>query len=130
MLETMPRTALDAVMSPPLVPGRRPIDLVHLSRMTLGDRALERDVLALFGRQIDLLMPRIETAPAPVAAAAAHTLKGSAQGVGAFALATAAADVEAAARSCDPAGRCGGVESLRAAVCDVRADLAELLSAH
>ena len=46
------QTALDAVASPPLVPGDRPIDLVHLSRMTLGDRALERDVLVLFERQI------------------------------------------------------------------------------
>ena len=53
-------TALCAVASPPLVPGDRPIDLVHLSRMTLGDRELERDVLLLFERQIGFLMERIE----------------------------------------------------------------------
>ena len=92
MIEVTQR-ALDASASPPLVPGDRPIDLVHLSRMTLGDHALERDVLVLFERQIRLLMERIETAANPVAAAAAHTLKGSARGIGAFALAKAAADL-------------------------------------
>jgi HPt (histidine-containing phosphotransfer) domain-containing protein len=128
MLETMTRTALDAVMSPPLVPGRRPIDLVHLSRMTLGDRALERDVLALFDRQMDMLMQRIEGAPAPIAAAAAHTMKGSAQGVGAFELATAADLVEQGARSCDATGHDDRIITLRAAIRDVRNEIAGLLS--
>jgi hypothetical protein len=127
-MDIMTRTAVDAVVSPPLVPGGRPIDLVHLSRMTLGDRALERDVLTLFDRQIDLLMHRIETSSLPVAAAAAHTLKGSALGIGAFALATAAGQVEEVARSSDPAGACGGVASLRAAIRDVRAEIAELVT--
>src|SRR5688572_33304859 len=99
------QTALGAVASPPLVPGDRPIDLVHLSRMTLGDRVLERDVLSLFDRQIGLLMERIETAAAPVAAAAAHTLKGSATGIGAFAVARAAAQVEEAAMAGNASGR-------------------------
>lgn len=122
------QTALDAVASPPLVPGDRPIDLVHLSRMTLGDRALERDVLALFERQIGFLMQRIEFAEAPVAAAAAHTLKGSAKGIGAFALARAAAEVEAAATAGDAAGRAEGVISLRAAIRDTSVEISGLLS--
>lgn len=122
------QTALDAVASPPLVPGDRPIDLVHLSRMTLGDRALERDVLSLFDRQIGLLMERIETAGAPVAAAAAHTLKGSAVGIGAFALAKAAAQLEEAAMARDAAGRDEGLGSLRCAIRDTRAEIAGLLS--
>lgn len=121
------QTALDAVASPPLVPGDRPIDLVHLSRMTLGDRALERDVLVLFERQIGLLMERIETAAAPVAAAAAHTLKGSARGIGAFALARAAARVEEAAIAGDTVGRAEGIGSLRAAIREARAEIAGLL---
>jgi HPt (histidine-containing phosphotransfer) domain-containing protein len=121
------QTALDAVASPPLVPGDRPIDLVHLSRMTLGDRALERDVLVLFERQIGLLMERIETASAPVAAAAAHTLKGSAKGIGAFALARAAAQVEEAATAGDAAGRAEGIGSLRVAIREARAEIAGLL---
>jgi HPt (histidine-containing phosphotransfer) domain-containing protein len=122
------QTALGAVVSPPLVPGDRPIDLVHLSRMTLGDRALEREVLTLFERQIGFLMERIETAPAPVAAAAAHTLKGSAKGIGAFAMAKAAARIEEAASSGDPVGRSEGIDSLRAAIRDARAEIAGLLS--
>jgi HPt (histidine-containing phosphotransfer) domain-containing protein len=120
-------TAMDAVVSPPLVPGGRPIDLVHLSRMTLGDRALERDVLSLFDRQIGLLIERIETADAPVAAAAAHTLKGSATGIGAFALAKAAAQVEEAAMAGDAAGRNEGIDGLRCAIRDTRAEIAGLL---
>jgi HPt (histidine-containing phosphotransfer) domain-containing protein len=122
------QTALAAVASPPLVPRDRPIDLVHLSRMTLGDRVLERDVLALFERQIEILMDRIETATAPVAAAAAHTLKGSAQGIGAFALARAASQVEQAAMTGDATGRSEGVDNLRAAIREARTDIAGLLS--
>ena len=122
------QTAVDAVVSPPLVPGDRPIDLNHLSRMTLGDRALEREVLGLFERQIGLLMERIEAAAPPVAAAAAHTLKGSARGIGAFALAQAAGSVEEAAAAGDAAGREEGVVRLRAAVSDARRDIAGLLT--
>lgn len=122
------RAALDAVVSPPLVPGDRPIDLVHLSHMTLGDRALERDVLFLFQRQIKILMERIETGAGPVAAAAAHTLIGSARGVGAFALARAAAEVEDAAIRGDAAGREAGTDRLRGAIRDANAEIAELLT--
>jgi len=122
------RTALDAVVSPPLVPGDRPIDLVHLSHMTLGDRALERDVLVLFERQIQILMGRIETGPGPVAAAAAHTLMGSARGIGAFPLAQAAAEVEDAAARGDTAAQNAGVDRLRAAIRDANAEIAELLT--
>jgi HPt (histidine-containing phosphotransfer) domain-containing protein len=122
------RTALDAVTSPPLVPGDRPIDLVHLSHMTLGDRSLERDVLVLFERQIGLLIDRIETGPAPVAAAAAHTLKGSARGIGAFALARAAGEVEEAATRGDAAGREEGTNHLRTAIRDAKAEIAGLVS--
>jgi HPt (histidine-containing phosphotransfer) domain-containing protein len=128
MMIEVTRTALDAVVSPPLVPGDRPIDLVHLSHMTLGDRALERDVLVLFERQIQILMERIETGAGPVAAAAAHTLKGSARGVGAFALARAAAEVEDAAARGDTAGREAGTNHLRGAIRDANVEIAGLLS--
>ncbi len=124
----MTQTGLDSVIAPPLVPADRPIDLVHLSRMTLGDRALEREVLALFERQIGILMERIEAAPASVAAAAAHTLKGSASGIGAFAVAKAAAQVEHAATIGDLPGKSEGVDNLRIAVREARADIAGLLT--
>ena len=75
------------------------IDLEHLARMTLGERSLEREVLALFDRQAEMLLPRIRRGAPAVAAASAHTLKGSALGIGAFRVARAAEAVEQADRA-------------------------------
>jgi hypothetical protein len=72
------------------------IDVQHLTRMTLGEPSLEREVLALFDRQAELLLPRIQRGNASIAAASAHTLKGSALGIGAFGVARAAEAVERA----------------------------------
>jgi HPt (histidine-containing phosphotransfer) domain-containing protein len=83
--------------SPPLVP-LEPIDIRHLQRMTLGDAALEREVLALFSLQAARLIDELATRPAG-AASLAHTLKGSALGVGALAVAEAADWLEAALRT-------------------------------
>ena len=75
-----------------------PIDLVHLSRQTMGDRALEIEVLALFDRQAAQISERlgaIEIDRAGVwRADLAHKLKGSARAIGAFEVATAAEDYE------------------------------------
>ena len=60
------------------------LDECHLRRMTLGDQSLEREVLQVFARQITLMLKRIACAEATHAAAAAHTLKGSARGLGAW----------------------------------------------
>jgi HPt (histidine-containing phosphotransfer) domain-containing protein len=75
-----------------------PIDRAHLFHMTLGDTALEREVLELFDHQIDLILARMSTAPAPVVATLAHTLKGSARGIGAPGVVAAAEAIEAATR--------------------------------
>jgi hypothetical protein len=81
----------------PTVPEHEPaIDRLHLYRMTLGDHGLECEVLALFDRQIDLLIDRMRAADASCVPALAHTLKGSARGVGAWPMARAAEAVEAA----------------------------------
>lgn len=74
--------------------GRRPLDLDHLSRQTMGDRALEREVLAMFARQLDAIGDAIAKADAVERARLAHSLKGSARGVGAFALADCATRIE------------------------------------
>ena len=87
------RTIEDA---PSLAPDDRPIDLVHLARMTLGDRSLEREVLQLFDRQSTLLIARMRAASPEGIALLAHTLKGSARGIGAWRVARAAEAVEAA----------------------------------
>jgi len=73
------------------------IDETHLARMTLGDRRLEREVLELFVRQTTIMLGRIVGAEPAWAAAAAHTLKGSARGIGAWRVARAAELVENAA---------------------------------
>jgi HPt (histidine-containing phosphotransfer) domain-containing protein len=78
---------------------RKPIviDDSHLERMTLGDRRLEREVLELFVRQTTIMLNRIVGAEPAMAAAAAHTLKGSARGIGAWRVARAAELLEHAA---------------------------------
>jgi len=81
--------------SPPLAPDDGPIDLEHLRRMTLGDAGLEREVLAMFAAQTVSLIGALITLP-PEAGALAHTLKGSARAIGAFAVADAAERLEAA----------------------------------
>src|SRR4029077_10929786 len=80
-------TRIDA---PPLAPAQQAIDVDHLARMTFGDRRLERDVLELFDRQTMLLLARMQDALPEAASAMAHTLKGSAQGVGAWKIVAAA----------------------------------------
>jgi HPt (histidine-containing phosphotransfer) domain-containing protein len=77
-------------------PALTVIDEEHLGRMTLGDVSLEREVLEIFVRQIALMLKRIESVDPMVAAAAAHTLKGSARGIGAWRLAQAAERLEEA----------------------------------
>jgi HPt (histidine-containing phosphotransfer) domain-containing protein len=72
------------------------IDEGHLGRMTLGDRGLEREVLEIFVRQTSIMLDRIEADRPATAAVAAHTLKGSARGVGAWRVAHAAEQLERA----------------------------------
>ena len=81
--------------SPPLAPDDGPIDIAHLKRMTLGDAGLEREVLAMFAGQAVRLIDALARLPSD-AAALAHTLKGSARAIGAFAVADAAEALEAA----------------------------------
>ena len=83
----------DWVDSPPLAPEGPVLDLDHLERMTLGERELEREVLMLFAQQSADLLARLEKLPRE-GASLAHTLKGSARGIGAFAVADAADDLE------------------------------------
>ena len=100
-----------------------PIDLAHLFRMTLGDHALEREVLALIDRQIDMLIERMGEVDPSCVGALAHTLKGSARGVGAWPMARAAEAVEAAL----PAELAPAVAALAAAAGEARAAIAEIL---
>jgi HPt (histidine-containing phosphotransfer) domain-containing protein len=106
------------------------IDHDHLARMTLGELSLQRQVLALFDRQADLLLPRIRDGAPGVAAASAHVLKGSAAGIGAFKVARAADAVEQAPSSADPeAAMTEAVDMLAVLLDEAKAEIARLLRA-
>ncbi len=111
--------------SPPLAPDDGPIDDAHLDRMTLGDTALEHEVLAMFSAQAVGLIARLATLPSDGRSsegrssegrsseglALAHTLKGSARAIGAFRVGDAAEALEAALRNGhDPSEAMAGVK--------------------
>src|SRR3974390_1555940 len=58
--------------------------------MTLGAAALEREVLSLFHAHAALLMEKMRRSDPAAVSALAHTLKGSAPGIGAHEVARAA----------------------------------------
>ncbi|MEZ5840707.1 MAG: Hpt domain-containing protein [Hyphomicrobiales bacterium] len=73
----------------------RPIDLVHLARHSLGNRDLEQEILRLFVRQSAIYLERLKGASTSKARSeAAHTIKGSAKGIGAWRVAHLAEAVE------------------------------------
>jgi HPt (histidine-containing phosphotransfer) domain-containing protein len=109
-----------------LEPDDRPIDLVHLARMTLGERSLEREVLQLFDRQSTLLLARMRSAAPVGVATLAHTLKGSARGIGAWRVARAAEALEVASA----ADKDAALDALAAAAEEARAVIADLLKAN
>ncbi len=68
-----------------------PLDLVHLTRQTLGDGNLEQEVLSLFASQSRLYVDRMQNAKTgEERRMAAHTILGSARSVGAWRVAAAA----------------------------------------
>src|SRR5204863_9077647 len=112
--------SIDTKDAPTLAPDDRPIDLVHLARTTLGDRGPEREVLQLFDRQATLLIARMRSAAPAGIAALAHTLKGSARGIGAWRVARAAEALERAG-SCGPDAVQEALDRLAAAADEARA---------
>ncbi len=71
-----------------------PIDLVHLARQTLGDRAVELDALKLFARQARECLHDLSDGGNCNVKAVAHKLKGAAQAIGAFRVSDAASKLE------------------------------------
>ncbi|PYE89961.1 Hpt domain-containing protein [Phyllobacterium leguminum] len=97
----------------------RPIDLVHLARQTLGDRALEAEVLSLFSRQAGSIASRIGQGMGKERGLLAHSLKGSARSIGAFRVAELAERVEA-----DPAN-----DNAASTLCDALTDVQQFIAA-
>jgi CRP-like cAMP-binding protein len=104
------------------------IDRAHLAQMTLGDAALEREILSLFERQSELLIERIRTLPPAAVSTLAHTLKGSAKGVGAWNVARAAEAVELADGTL--AEFRAAIERLAVEIGATRALIADMLRTH
>jgi HPt (histidine-containing phosphotransfer) domain-containing protein len=111
---------------PAVRPDSGPFDANHLERATEGDRALARELLRLFDSQAEKLLHALAAATSPKARAeAAHTLKGAARGVGAFAVARTAEDVEACVK--DEPAFASSLARLKARVAEARLALPDLL---
>ena len=108
------------------IPESAVLDRAHLARITFNDRNLEREVLQLFNRQAELLMGRMRGSEPAAVATLAHTLKGSATGIGAVRVARAAAIAEMAASS-TPGDCKHAIEQLAQAVGEARMQIAAFL---
>ena len=112
--------------APAEVPDTAAIDRRHLAAMTFGDRSLEREVLELFDRQSAMLIARMRGGGPEAIASLAHTLKGSAAGIGAGTVARDADAAEIAAAG-SPSECSQAIDRLAKAVDEARALITELL---
>jgi HPt (histidine-containing phosphotransfer) domain-containing protein len=110
------------------------IDRAYLARFTLGNEALEREVLELFAAQAPVYLQRLREARTRKAwQDAAHTIKGSASAIGAWRLARFAEmaekiDVEAEA-AVEEGHRDNAVAAVATAADEVRRQIARLFPA-
>jgi len=111
--------------APPLAPAEPAIDRGHLARMTNGECDLEREVLQLFATQTRLLLGRMQGADSAAIGALAHTLSGSARGIGAWHVAEAATALEADAAA--GGETTAAVARLTAAVREAQVEIADLV---
>jgi HPt (histidine-containing phosphotransfer) domain-containing protein len=86
---------LPAEQAVPTVFADTVLDLAHLSRQTMGDSGLRREILVMFLDESVVHLDRLQAAGDTRAwRMAAHTLKGVALNVGAFSLARVCGEVE------------------------------------
>lgn len=94
-----------------------PVDLAHLARFTLGDAALEREVLELFCTQSVAYLEQLRAATSHKDwCDAAHSLKGSARAVGAWRMARAAEYIETLREDVPPDVRAAQIDELEASL--------------
>jgi HPt (histidine-containing phosphotransfer) domain-containing protein len=108
------------------------IDLVHLARQTMGDQALEIELLELFDGQSARIVAQLTGATgvdAKIRGDLAHTLRGSALAVGAGRVARTAQAYEALHNERSPRQALvnAALEALTGAVAEARAAIARLL---
>lgn len=106
----------------------RPVDLVHLSRYTLGEHELEAEVLELFCTQSTIYIERLRQAGSDKDwKDAAHSLKGSASAIGAWRAAEAAERAEALSGETLAQGRALRLRDIESAVREAEAYIGALL---
>lgn len=106
----------------------RPIDMVHLSKQTLGDHALECEVLRLFDQMSRVYFDRLEASTTvPDLMRHLHTLKGAASGVGAWNIADLAKAAEEELREGKPVNP-ERIDDLDMAVTEVSVFIGEILA--
>lgn len=117
-------------MQQPVIATKEPalaVDLSHLARYTMGNLSLDVEILGLFVGQAPQTIARMEaSAEHKRWREAAHTLKGSARGVGAWTLGELAASAELSPAWNDPAARAALIGEIRRALADVAAFLRDL----
>ena len=115
------------VLSQPDGMRSRPIDLVYLSRQTLGDPGLETEILSLFSEMAAAYLKKVTDSGDPAEIAIGlHSLKGAAAGIGAGSL---AAEAKAAESEMQETGALSAerLGDLAIAVEEVRAFISGLL---
>lgn len=96
MLETIETQCVEATSTDEECVEVAAIDWAHLARFTMGDAALENEVLELFRAHTIVQIQQLRDAVGNAGAwhAATHGIKGSARGIGAWPLAAAAEAAE------------------------------------
>jgi HPt (histidine-containing phosphotransfer) domain-containing protein len=84
----------DASANPKPAKMHRPLDLAHLYWQTMGNRALEIEILDMFCKQVTSTLTAFAKADASERKRLAHALKGTGRSVGAFLLADIAEQIE------------------------------------
>lgn len=99
-----------------------PVDLAHLRRYTMGDTALEKEVLQLFLLQLPVTIAALNDAASNREwMVAAHTLKGSCRAVGAWRIATLAEEAERHMAELNATQRRATLEGIEEAAGEARA---------
>lgn len=107
----------------------RPVDLAHLARYTLGNQALECEVLKLFHDRSELLLQRLKAADEDKAwSDAAHAIKGSARAIGALDVANSAEAAEALRGKERMAGSQGALEDMERLIGEAKSYIGSLLA--
>jgi HPt (histidine-containing phosphotransfer) domain-containing protein len=130
MASEMAAAWVESGQSPALRKGSvRPVDLVYLSRFTLGERALEREVLELFCTQSFVYLERLNDAQSDKDwKDAAHSLKGSARAIGAWRTAEAAERAEALSGEDLPGARALSLREVESSLTEAKTYIGSLLN--